>query len=179
VLIGEHVGLQTRTAAVRFRPPLPSKGGKEMPKCQVKGCNEEAGYNPKNGKPNLVCKKHYKVLNDANIEIGSVVARKIGTTTQKTKKQSILKPKAPAVETFILRGNTLTVNSSNKTAHYKVDRYTRAVIFNEDVLDVSGTPGRYLLEIKQGSITIKSLVYKKKHERDNDFAKLQNLLSRL
>ena len=146
-----------------------------MPKCNIKGCNEETGYNPKTGKPNPLCKKHFKVLSDANIDIKSVLPPK-----QQTK--SIQKPKPipkPKVETFILRGNELTVNSSNRITHHRVDRYTRAVMFNEDVYDRSGNPGRYLLEIKQNGVAFKSLVYTNKQERNRDFAVLQKLLSTL
>ena len=148
-----------------------------MPKCQIKGCNEEAGFNPKTGKPNPVCKKHFKALSDANIDVKSILPPK-----QSKEKKVVTKPKKdpkPKVETFILRGNELTVNTTNRITHHKVDRFTRAVMFNEDVLDRSGNPGRYLIEIKQNGEAFKSLVYTDKQERNRDFAVLQKLLSTL
>lgn len=150
-----------------------------MAKCQIKGCSEEAGFNPKTGKPNAVCKKHFKALTDAGIDIKSVLPPKKESKPKKDVPKKDLKPKKVEVETFILRGNELTVNTANRITHHKVDRYTRAVMFNEDVMDRSGNAGRYLIEIKQNGEAFKSLVYTNKQERNRDFTVLQKLLSTL
>ena len=101
-----------------------------MPKCNIKGCMKKRGYNPKTGKPNPVCKKHFKALSGANINIKSVLPPK--EPKKKSRPKPSPKPKTPKVETFILRGNELTVNTKNNVTHHKVNRLTRAVMFNED-----------------------------------------------
>jgi hypothetical protein len=147
-------------------------------RCKQLGCQNDAGINLKTGKPNPYCKEHYEQYLKSNQKGTSVNKTPLSNKTKPTLKPKIKKP-VHDVETFILRGDILTVNSSNRTVHLKVDRFTRCVKFNEDVLDVSGNPGRYLLEIKQDGEVIKSLVYTKKYERENDFSKLQKLLSTL
>jgi len=142
-----------------------------VPKCNIKGCNEEAGYNPKTGKPNLLCLKHFQ-------EVNGNQAKSKPTKINSSKIQKH-QPKKVEVETFVLRGNELTVNTSNRITHHKVDRFTRAVMFNKDVLDRSGNAGRYLIEIKQNGVVFKSLVYTDKKKRNNDFTTLQSLLATL
>ena len=152
-----------------------------MPKCQIAGCHEEAGYNPKTGKPNPLCKKHFKALSDANIDISSVVPRKQSTKTAKPKPFKKPKPESkPKVENFVLRGNELTINTTNSMKHIKVDRYTRAVIFSDDTHhDKSGKVYRYAIAIKQNGSIVEKIGFDNKKERDISFAKLQNLLSSL
>lgn len=137
-----------------------------MPKCKINGCRNETTINPKTGKPNVLCTKHYKEsLRGPKPSI---------TYPPKPKKE----PK-PRVETFILRGHTLTINLSNNVSHINVDRLTRCVKFNEETRTTSGNYGKYIIHIKQGLKVIKGIVYEKKHERDTDFLKLQGLLSML
>lgn len=137
-----------------------------MAKCKINGCNNETKINSKTGKPNLLCTKHYK----ESIK---------GSSKTKTYKPKTKKEYKPKVETFVLRGNTLTVNLSANVSHIKVDRFTRCMIFNEERQTVSGNYGKYILQIKQGVNILKSIVYFKKHNRDSDFVKLQGLLSKL
>lgn len=158
-----------------------------MAQCKIQGCYAEVTTNPKTGKPNLLCYAHYKEVNDTRSSTtpkagtsGSKVTKnyKLNTPTKYPNKIPKL-PVKPKKETFVLRGHTLTINMSNKIAHIPVDRYTRAVKFNEESTDVSGQNGKYVLEIKQGTHVLRSLLYQKKYERDDDFVKVQGFLSRL
>jgi hypothetical protein len=158
-----------------------------MARCQIQGCYTEVTINPKTGKANMLCSAHYKEVNGTR----SSTTPKAGTSKSKVTKNYKLttptkypnkKPKPPVKpkkETFVLRGHTLTINMANNIAHIQVDRYTRAVKFNEESIDVSGQSGKYRLEIKQGSHVLRSLLYQKKYERDEDFQTLQGLLMTL
>jgi hypothetical protein len=154
-----------------------------MAKCKIQGCYNETTINPKTGKSNILCSAHFKEVNGTRSS-----TPKAGTSKPKVTKNFKLttpakypnkKPKPENKTTFVLRGDTLTINMANKIAHISVDRYTRAVKFNEESTDVSGQRGKYILEIKQGTHVLRSLLYQKKHERDSDFINLQNLLMTL
>ena len=97
--------------------------------------------------------------------------------SNKNFKQNNIKKSNHRPKTFVLRGNLLTVNLSNTTKKIRVDRYTRAVMYNNDAYDTSGHKKRYHIDIKQGSRTIQGILYNKKYERNNDFQYLQRLLS--
>jgi len=140
-----------------------------MHKCQIRDCQNEVRYNPKTGEPFKLCLKHFREKNSVTTNSNSM---------KPSAKSSNLKPKIK-VETFVLRGNQLTINFRCRIDHIYVDRFTRAVKFNRDGFDVTGQFARYIIEIKQGFEVLSSLAYINKKYRENDFFKLQNLLGSL
>jgi hypothetical protein len=147
-----------------------------MSKCQIRGCTNDVGINPKTGRPNLLCRSHYlESLGPDGKSASSPARKKAGTNRPKREK----KPAIPEVETFVLRGHTLTINYTGKTKHIDVNMFTRAVKFNDDLEGSSGKIFHYVIDIKQGSERISRVLFDTKAERDREFAKLQILLSRL
>jgi hypothetical protein len=144
-----------------------------MAKCQIKNCDNDVSINKNTKQPHTVCRYHYERIMSENA--GPKQVTKVRTTAKKTEEKR-------SVETFILRGNLLTVNVENNISNIKVDKYTRAYIYNDDdVVARSGAAdaGRYVLGIKQNGEMVKGIIYKSKKKREIDFIKLQELLSKV
>lgn len=142
-----------------------------MPKCKIKGCTNDVSINPKTGKPNALCLKHFKEQQNTN--------GRPGLTSPSKKVAPKSKPFKKKVELFVLRENTLTINYSNTVRHIRVDRYTRAVKYNEDAVGASGNHYKFIIDIKQGNVSIIRVLEDTKKERDIEFDRLQQLLSTL
>jgi hypothetical protein len=142
-----------------------------MAKCKIPGCTKEAGVNPKTGKMNAVCKEHFLETRKSTSRITSPGSRPRSNNPKKPK-VAIKKP-----ELFVLRGHTLTINYTGTTRHINVDRLTRAVKYNDDRTGTSGKKFHYVIDIKQGIESIGNVLFDTKAERDQQFAKLQALLS--
>jgi hypothetical protein len=144
-----------------------------MAKCQIKNCNNDVSINNNTKNPHTVCRYHYERIISENA--GPKQVTKVRTTTVKPKEE------IKKAETFVLRGNTLTINVNNTMNNLSVNRFTRAVIFNnEDAVSTSGEKsGKYILAIKQGSDIVRAIMYKSKKTREKDYATIQRLLSTL
>jgi hypothetical protein len=147
-----------------------------MARCQIKGCTNESGINPKTGRSNLLCRDHFMQA------AGGLKTKPKGLpSSPKNEKGPKKKPKtsssAPKVELFVLRGHTLTINYTGKTKHVNVDRLTRAVKYNDDKQGSSGKTFHFIIDIKQGLEIVTSVLFDDKKERDQEFARLQALLS--
>jgi hypothetical protein len=151
-----------------------------MAKCQIEGCNSESYYNHITKESNIVCSYHLKKIKNPTTRTKTLTSKlpaKRGDKPPFAKSKPAVKTVRP--ELFVLRGNTLTVNYSGKTMHFKVDRYTRAVKYNADREGSSGKMFHYVIDVKQGSNNITNILFDTKAERDREFAKLQAMLSNL
>jgi hypothetical protein len=144
-----------------------------MAKCQIKYCDNDVSINKNTGHPHTVCRYHYERILSENT--GPKQVTKVRSTVTKPK------PEVKKAETFVLRGNTLTINVNNTMNNIPVNRFTRAVIFNnDDAVSTSGEKsGKYILAIKQGSDIVRAVIYKSKKTREKDYATIQRLLSTL
>jgi hypothetical protein len=144
-----------------------------MNTCKIAGCTEKTNINPKTGKPNPLCYKHFKELqvNTNNKPTSTSPGKKIVTPRPKPVKKK--------AELFVLRGNTLTINYSHTVRHISVNMYTRAVKYNEDATGASGNHFKFIIDIKQGNESIIRVLVDTKKERDTEFDRLQQLLSTL
>jgi len=154
-----------------------------MATCNVAGCNRETSINPKTGRYNMLCFKHFKEQQNNG---GSAPKRSPKTdrhsNTKGDRPPHKHKPKVVQTikpELFVLRGHTLTINYTGKTRHVNVDRLTRAVKYNDDKEGSSGKIFHYVIDIKQGLSEITNILFDNKAERDREFAKLQAMLSKL
>jgi hypothetical protein len=146
-----------------------------MAKCKVEGCRNDAGINPKTGRANSVCMKHFLENRKSSESRGSGPSLpKRGPAPKKKAKEA-----APKVELFVLRGRTLTINYTGYIRHHEVDRFTRAVKYNDESTGTSGKTYRYVVDIKQGNQVIGNVLFGSKADRDREFAKLQALLSNI
>jgi hypothetical protein len=139
-----------------------------MATCKIYGCTNETNINPKTGKYNILCYKHFKEQQGTS-----------KPTSLPPRKKVAPKPSKPKVTLFVLRGDTLTINYSGSIRHIPVNMYTRAVKYNEDAIGSSGKHFKYIIDIKQGNVSIIRVLIDNKKERDMEFDRLQQLLSTL
>jgi hypothetical protein len=142
-----------------------------MATCKINGCTNSTNINPKTGKYNILCYKHFKEQQGTS--------RGPGLATPSKKVTPRPKPAKPKVQLFVLREDTLTINYSGTMRHIPVNRYTRAVKYNEDAVGSSGKHFKFIIDIKQGNISIIRVLIDTKKERDMEFDRLQQLLSTL
>jgi hypothetical protein len=150
-----------------------------MAKCQIKGCTRDVTFNPKTGRPNMLCTMHYKEsIGESHAGHGT---GKHASSAKQPRKKPAAKPKVAVKgpELFVLRGHTLTINYTGKTKHVNVDRLTRAVKYNDDRQGTSGKTFHYVIDVKQGIEIVANVLFDSKQERDREFEKLQSLLSGL
>jgi hypothetical protein len=151
-----------------------------MARCKVAGCSNDAGINPKTGRPNTVCMQHYLEAKGTQASAPNSPKKFSGVDKEKgPRRKQKTSSTAPRVELFVLRGHTLTINYTGKTEHFEVNRLTRAVIYNDDKEGRSGKVFHYIIDVKQGVKVIANILFDSKRERDREFAKLQALLSTL
>jgi hypothetical protein len=142
-----------------------------MSTCRIAGCTEKTNTNPKTGKANPLCYKHFKEQQSNT--------NRPGPSTSPGKKKVTPKPFKKKAELFVLRGDTLTINYSHTVRHITVNMYTRAVKYNEDAVGASGNHFKFIIDIKQGNESIIRVLIDTKKERDTEFDRLQQLLSTL